>query len=91
MSYLPSVFIIIVNYNGWKDTIECLESLQNVTYPNYRIIVVDNNSTNSSLEYIKKWCIGSIKVSSNFVKYNTDNKPVFYIEYDSETAKSGGT
>lgn len=54
MSYLPSVFIIIVNYNGWKDTIECLESLQNVTYPNYRIIVVDNNSTNSSLEYIKK-------------------------------------
>ncbi len=91
MSYLPSVFIIIVNYNGWKDTIECLESLQNVTYPNYRVIVVDNNSTDNSLEYIKRWCIGNIKVSSNFIKYNPDNKPVFYIEYDSKTAKSGGT
>lgn len=86
----PSVFIIIVNYNGWKDTIECLESLQNTSYPNYQVVLVDNGSTDESLEYIKKWCSGDIKVESNFIKYNLNNKPVYYIEYDSVIAETGG-
>lgn len=86
----PSVFIIIVNYNGWKDTIECLESLQNISYPNYQVVLVDNGSTDESLEYIKKWCSGDIKVESSFIKYNPDNKPVYYIEYDSVIAQTGG-
>jgi len=46
----PKVAIIILNWNGWRDTIECLESLQHITYPNYQIIVVDNGSTNNSIE-----------------------------------------
>ncbi|MEM2002756.1 MAG: hypothetical protein QXT77_08940 [Candidatus Methanomethylicaceae archaeon] len=29
----PKVAIIILNWNGWRDTIECLESLQRLTYP----------------------------------------------------------
>jgi len=50
----PKVSIIILNWNGWEDTIECLESLYKITYPNYEVIVVDNGSTNDSLKQIKK-------------------------------------
>lgn len=34
----PKVAIIILNWNGWKDIIECLESLYQITYPNYDAI-----------------------------------------------------
>jgi len=54
----PKVAIIILNWNGWKDTIECLESVFRNTYPNYQVIVVDNGSTNGSMEKIKDWAEG---------------------------------
>jgi hypothetical protein len=50
----PKVAIIILNWNGWRDTLECLESLQRLSYPNYQIIVVDNGSTDDSVERIKE-------------------------------------
>ena len=40
----PLVAIIILNYNGTEDTHACVESCLGLTYPNYRIIVVDNRS-----------------------------------------------
>ena len=40
----PRVSIIVLNWNGLDDTIECLESLHKITYPNYQVIVVDNGS-----------------------------------------------
>jgi len=51
----PLVSIIVLNWNGWKDTIECLDSLSKLTYTNYRIIVVDNGSTDGSVIEIKDW------------------------------------
>ena len=36
--------VIILNYNGYADTVECLDSLKNIEYPNYDIFVVDNGS-----------------------------------------------
>lgn len=46
---MPLVFIIIVNYNGADDTIDCLKSLRNITYNRFKIIVVDNKSTDDSI------------------------------------------
>ncbi len=40
----PLVFIIILNWNGLNETIECLESVLKVDYKNYKIVVVDNGS-----------------------------------------------
>lgn len=40
----PKVSIITINYNQASVTMECLKSLQRITYPNYEIIVVDNGS-----------------------------------------------
>lgn len=47
------IYIIIVNYNGLKDTLECLESLTHIEYHDYKIIVVDNGSTDNSLETLR--------------------------------------
>lgn len=48
----PKVSIIILNWNGLEDTIECLESLKKVTYPNYEVIVVDNASSGSDVQVL---------------------------------------
>ena len=46
----PRVSIIILNWNGWEDTIECLESLYQINYDNYNVILVDNDSKDESLK-----------------------------------------
>ena len=40
----PRVCVIILNWNGLNDTLECLESLRAISYCNYKVIVVDNGS-----------------------------------------------
>lgn len=40
----PKVSIILVNYNGYQDTIECLKSLKELEYHNYEVIIVENGS-----------------------------------------------
>lgn len=41
----PKVAIILVNYNGYEDTVECVNSLLAISYKNMFIFVVDNAST----------------------------------------------
>ncbi len=50
----PKVSIIILNWNGKKDTLECLESLKTITYPESEVIIVDNGSIDGSTECFKK-------------------------------------
>jgi GT2 family glycosyltransferase len=50
----PSVSIIIVNFNGKELLKSCLKSLLTTNYPNFEIIIVDNASTDGSVESIKK-------------------------------------
>ncbi len=54
MNTIPKVCIIILNWNGKKDTIECLDSVRKIEYLNFKIILVDNASTDGSVEYIEK-------------------------------------
>ena len=51
---VPKVSIIIVNYNGKELLQKCLDSLLNVRYDNFEIILVDNNSTDGTVEFITK-------------------------------------
>jgi hypothetical protein len=53
MTVLPSVDIIVLNWNGKQDTLECLSSLHAVEYPRCRVIVVDNGSTDDSVAAIR--------------------------------------
>jgi GT2 family glycosyltransferase len=56
MANKPKVAVIIVNWNGKDDTVECLKSLRRVSTFNYdlSIILVDNASTNDSVEVFNK-------------------------------------
>lgn len=56
-------YVVMVNYNGWKDTIECLESVLKSDYENYKIIVCDNASGNDSWGRMIDWASGSIQAS----------------------------
>jgi GT2 family glycosyltransferase len=60
---LPKVYIIVLNYKSWPDTLECLESLMKLDYPDYQVVVVDNQSPNRSLNYIQQWASGTLDVS----------------------------
>lgn len=86
----PKVAIIVLNWNGWRDTIECLESLYQITYPNYEVIVVDNGSEDESIQKIREYTEGKIKVESNLFKYNPINKPIKAIEYARMEAEANG-
>lgn len=88
MQRQKKVYIIILNWNGWRDTIECLESVFRTSYSNYQVIVCDNNSQDDSLEHIKAWAEGQLEIpkardnplknlSSLYIK-----KPISYVEYD---------
>lgn len=50
---MPSVSIILLNYNNYIDTIACLNSLGKISYQNYNIILVDNSSTDLSFEKLQ--------------------------------------
>ena len=50
----PKVTIIILNWNKAEDTIECLNSLHELSYNNSSIIVIDNASTDNSVQKIKQ-------------------------------------
>jgi len=50
----PLVFVLIVNWNGKDDTLACLASLKNISYPSYKIIVIDNASSDGSAAAIRR-------------------------------------
>jgi len=48
-----SCFIIILNWNGWSDTAECVESCLCLQGDAFRIVIVDNSSTDGSCEILQ--------------------------------------
>ena len=73
---LPFVVIVSVNWNGWRDTLECLESVRRLDYPNYLIIVVDNASRDDSLARIREWA--------------EKKEGYLLVEYPETVARAGG-
>jgi len=95
-SQKKEVYIIILNWNGWTDSIECLESIFRQDYSRYKVVICDNNSHDASLEKIKSWAEGSLNVSvskDNPLYHLCSppvNKPIPYIEYQRQIAEAGG-
>ena len=54
MTNIPLVYVIVLNYNGKKYLTGCLSSLEKQTYPNYRVVVYDNASTDDSADFVNK-------------------------------------
>jgi GT2 family glycosyltransferase len=51
---LPRVAVIVLNWNGGQDTLDCLASLRQMDYPCFDVLVVDNSSTDGSIEAIRE-------------------------------------
>lgn len=50
---MKKVYIIIVNWNNPKDTMECIKHVKRLKYPDFSVIVVDNGSTDDSVKIIQ--------------------------------------
>jgi GT2 family glycosyltransferase len=50
----PTVYIIVLNWNQREDTLKCLNSLRKVEYPNFKVVLVDNGSSDDTAEVIKR-------------------------------------
>ncbi len=53
MNDQPKISIIIANYNGQEFLADCLESILKSDYSDFEVILVDNNSTDDSVEIIR--------------------------------------
>ena len=55
MNYNPLVTIALLSYNRLDDLKETLSKLKDIKYDNLEILVVDNNSDDGSIEFIKSY------------------------------------
>ena len=51
---VPKVSILVINYNGKKWLHQCLRSISTISYPNFDTYLIDNASTDGSIEYVKE-------------------------------------
>lgn len=86
----PRVAIVVLNWQGWPDTVECLESLQRLDYPDFTVVVVDNGSGDDSVAMIRSWAEGRVPVRSPFLDYDPSRKPLHCVRYGREQAEAGG-
>jgi len=91
-----NVYIIVLNWNGKDDTVECVRSLRKISYDNYKIIVVDNGSEDDSVFEIKKNFPGTkiIENKKNLgfaggnnigIKYAMENKADYILLINNDT------
>jgi GT2 family glycosyltransferase len=48
------VYVLVLNWNNWKDTNECLASLRRLDYDHWNVLVLDNGSTDGSVHRIRE-------------------------------------
>lgn len=85
-----NVSIVLLNWNGEKDTVECLESLKSLNYHNFDIYLVDNGSKQNSIDYIYNYLTNDDRYvfdmvqEENLASYerNKDSNIVFILNND---------
>jgi GT2 family glycosyltransferase len=68
----PLVVVSILNWNGWRDTLQCLASVQQQDYPNFLTVVTDNASWDDSVEQIRGWTQQTLGSGGAFVEYTRE-------------------
>lgn len=72
---MSRVLVVIVNWNGWRDTVECLDSLLALTYAPFTVAICDNGSTDDSLHRFRDWF---------------EERGLEWVEYTAAEAEEGG-
>ena len=75
-----TVAVVILNWNGWRDTLECLESLYQATYDAIRVVLVDNGSSDESIVRFTEYCSGAVEVESRIVASRASVRPTRLVE-----------
>lgn len=57
--------VILLNYNGLRDTIDCIESLKGSSFKDFEVVAVDNASSHDSVELLKIRCPGTTLIVNN--------------------------
>lgn len=52
--HTPKVFVLTLNWNGKKWLGDCLSSILAMDYPNFEVVMVDNGSTDGSVEFVRQ-------------------------------------
>lgn len=50
-----SVLFVILNFNGWQETLTCVDAVLGQSYGNFHILLIDNGSADESLEKLKSF------------------------------------
>ena len=61
----PRVSVVIVNWNNFEDSAECLESMKSATYANFEVVVVDNGSGGGDAGKLRERFGGGIRLIEN--------------------------
>jgi GT2 family glycosyltransferase len=48
----PMIYVVTLTWNQREDTVDCLKSLNRITYPNYRLLLVDNASVDGTVKAV---------------------------------------
>jgi GT2 family glycosyltransferase len=63
---IPRVLIVLVNFKGHLDTVECLETVLKSDYPDFKVAIVDNSENNISIDYLAAWAQGKVTAASQY-------------------------
>ena len=81
----PRVSIVILNWNNWEDTLECLDSVFKVRYPAFDVVLLDNGSHNSSLSKMRRYLDSRFHRESEYVDTLSGNAQFDIVEYSTWT------
>lgn len=91
----PHVHVVLLNWNGWRHTVECLESVFQLSYPSFTVIVCDNGSTDGSLARLRSWLAGELRIvparSPLERPLRAEPRSIAHVEHDRQTAERGGS
>jgi GT2 family glycosyltransferase len=74
---MPSLYILILNYKTWHDTLECLKSLFGSTFLSFQAVVLDNDSPEKKWELLTDWAVQT-GITSRFYTANEVEDSVFH-------------
>ncbi len=55
VSTQPNILVVILNFNGWQETLTCVDAVLKQTYENFHIYLIDNGSKDESLKKLTQY------------------------------------
>jgi len=56
-----TIAIVLVNWNGWRDCVDCIDSVLGSDSPPLHIYLVDNDSADGSVQHLVDWCTNPVR------------------------------